>query len=116
MRENRSYSLGRLIVPALFVLGACSNDVVAQEDSATRQLRAQLGAESSPVDPAIARALSNAFRAAADRALPAVVQVTIERPAQMASRRQPQIPEEFQRFFGIIASTVLPVMAVSRAF
>ena len=89
-----------MLLPALFVLGACSNDVVAQEDSAARALRAQLGAESSSADPSIARALSNAFRAAADRALPAVVQVTTERSAQIASGRQQQIPEDFYRFFG----------------
>jgi len=69
----------------------------------TRQSQAE--AERPPVDPAAAgaaHALSSAFRAAAQRALPAVVYVQVERTARAAQRGQgpPGAPDPFEFFFG----------------
>jgi serine protease DegS len=57
-------------------------------------------------DTSAAYALSAAFRSAADRALPAVVFVSVEREARMVRGRTPQqqqpmpeLPEQFRRFF-----------------
>ncbi len=63
------------------------------------EMRERPGEVALDDNPSIARALSNAFRSAADRALSAVVQVAVEREAQVAAAPQ-QIPDFF-RFFGI---------------
>ena len=89
---------------ALLALAACRNSDAAQGGDTTaarKQIRQSLGEVAPSVDPSIARGLSNAFRTAADRALPGVVQVTTERMSQQRPMaNQPQIPDELRRFFG----------------
>jgi Do/DeqQ family serine protease len=91
------------LVAVLAGVGSCRMSKAAQggDTSVRKQIRQSLGDVAPTADPSIARALSSAFRAAADRALPGVVQVTTER---MSTDRpmadQPQIPEELRRFFG----------------
>jgi Do/DeqQ family serine protease len=98
---------------ALLLASACRSGTAAQDTGqdtgqdpgdrgqrAREQIREQLGGVPTRVDTAIASALSNAFRAAADRALPAVVQVTVERGAQVAGRSVP-VPDMFRYFFGL---------------
>lgn len=80
-------------------LSACRapSGVAAQQD----QVRDQLGPVAE-IDTATAFRLSNTFRAAADRALPAVVQIQVVRQPRAQQRGQPrqhpQIPEEWRRF------------------
>jgi len=96
-------------VTALLLAFACRSGTAAQDTGQDRpdrgqrareQIREQLGGVPARVDTAIASALSNAFRAAADRALPAVVQVTVERGTQVAGRTVP-LPDMFRYFFGL---------------
>jgi serine protease Do len=84
------------------VVSCRATDAAQSGDTAVRkQIRQSLGDVAPSADPSIAHALSSAFRAAADRALPGVVQVTIERvSAEPSDANQPQIPEELRRFFG----------------
>ena len=83
---------------------ACGGGDQAQaqtRDAVQREVRAQLG-EVATLDTATAAALSNAFRAAAQRALPAVVFVGVEREPRVAQRngRIPsQVPDPFRQFF-----------------
>lgn len=70
--------------------------------------RGRTGGDVADVDPAIARGLSAAFRAAADRALHAVVHVTTERGASRPEMAQLPMPEEFRRFFGFNGQQPLP--------
>ena len=93
---------GVITVASLMIPVACQASQAAQGRDTTmrKQLRESLG-EVASADPAIAHDLSNAFRAAAERALPGVVQVTVEKTTQQPSAvGQPQIPEELRRFFG----------------
>ncbi len=53
----------------------------------------------SKIDTAAAAALSSTFRAAAHRALPAVVFITVQKPAG-SDQEQGQIPDPFRFFFG----------------
>ncbi len=90
------------IVALLLLLTACSagngEPAGAQDpEAARREVRERLGGPPARIDTITAQALSNAFRAAAEQALPAVVFVTVEQRAQAA----PQIPDLFRRFFGI---------------
>lgn len=84
----------------LALLSGCRLATAAQEPEqvARERVREQLGDVAPTVDPGIASGLSNAFRAAADRALPSVVQVTVERTAPAAARAMP-VPDLFRRFF-----------------
>ncbi|HEU4565854.1 MAG TPA: trypsin-like peptidase domain-containing protein [Gemmatimonadaceae bacterium] len=90
-----------VLLAVLSLASGCRNSNAAQQQqdslAARRQIREQLGEVPATVNPEVARALSNAFRAAADRALHAVVQVNVEEAARVAER---QIPEEYRRFFG----------------
>src|SRR5687768_10097600 len=70
-----------------------------QQSRVREQVREQLGPVDANDNPEIARALSNTFRSAANRVLPAVVQVAAERDARRAAAPQ-QLPDFF-RFFGI---------------
>ena len=82
-------------------LSACDGQAGSTGQTRARaEVREQLGAVDLSESPAIARALSNAFRAAADRTLPAVVHVAVERQAPAASGQPQQMPDFF-RFFGI---------------
>jgi serine protease Do len=100
MHTSRSHRLS-LLLP-LFLVLACERSSVAQgvDSAARKQIRQQLGEVPGNPDPQIARALSNTFRAAADRALHAVVQVTVEESASRASQQQQQVPDDLRRFFG----------------
>ena len=94
-----------LLVLAVAVLAiALSCDMTssqAQEStSQTDEIREQLGAPPESADSSIAADLSAAFRAAARRALPAVVFIQIEREAGAGAGPQPDIPEPFRFFFG----------------
>jgi serine protease Do len=93
----------------VLVASACdaTGDVEAQQRQT--QVREQLG-PIAELDTATAFRLSNTFRAAADRALPAVVYIGVVREprpiAQRNGRQQQapqQIPEEFRRFFSLPA-------------
>jgi serine protease Do len=80
---------------------ACQVPAGAQAARAEEQVREQLGPVAA-IDTATAFRLSNTFRAAADRALPAVVQIQVVREARVAQRGQgQQVPEELRRFFGL---------------
>ncbi len=90
-----------LSASALIVAGGCGAGESAQAQSrgaATSQVREQLGPVPALLDTASAARLSGAFRGAADRALPAVVQIRVtlqrERPTA-SSQRQFQLPFPF---------------------
>jgi serine protease Do len=96
------------LVAAAVLLGACQAppDVHAQGREAQQQVREQLG-PIAEIDTATAFRLSQTFRAAAERALPAVVYIAAEREARAVARRQ-QIPEEFRRFFDLPGPMQVP--------
>ncbi len=96
-------SLGRirrgLVVPVL-VLAACGAGPSAPaQDTAHDTVRQQLGSPPAQVDTSAATALSQTFRAAAQRALPAVVYIEVQKQGQSPIQMQ-DIPEPFRRFFG----------------
>jgi serine protease Do len=86
------------------LLAACGGEdgLHAQAGEAREQVREKLGPIAA-IDTATASRLSNTFRAAAERALPAVVHIiVVTEPRALAQRGRPapqQIPEEFRRFF-----------------
>ena len=94
------------LAPTVLGLAGCSGEdraVQAQTSgSTTAQIREKLGPVPASLDTATAARLSGAFRGAADRALPAVVQIRVtvvnERP--MASNRR-QLPFDFPGFPGM---------------
>jgi serine protease Do len=93
-----------LFAPLLAALGGCAQDSAVQaqtRQTSLTQVREALGPVSSSLDTATAARLSGAFRGAADRALPAVVQVAVttraERTRTTGSR---QIPFEIPGFPG----------------
>jgi serine protease Do len=83
---------------ALTLLAACGAgpEAAPQEKAAEQEVRERLG-EPSAGDLAAANALSSTFRAAAERALPAVVYVEVER---QATAQRMQVPEHLRPFFG----------------
>ena len=100
--RGRSARIG-MYLGLVAVLSACSGDedLHAQGAQTSPQVRENLGPVTA-LDTATAFRLSNTFRAAADRALPAVVaiQVVAEPRAMTRGQRTPQqVPEEFRRFF-----------------
>jgi serine protease Do len=93
----------RAVAMGFLVLAACgSSDEGAAQ--ALRQetppvVREQLGdAASQRPELATAQALSATFRAAASHALPAVVNIEVQKPGGAAGQ---EIPEQFRRFFGL---------------
>jgi serine protease Do len=102
-----------LLLGVLAFATACAPGDRAQAQTrgdARREVQEQLG-ELAPLDTATAARLSNAFRAAAQRALPAVVYVGVEREARMTSgngRSPSQIPESLRQFFNIDPSQPAP--------
>jgi serine protease Do len=62
-------------------------------------LLAATGAAAQQPDTTTAAQLSSTFRAAAERALPAVVFVTVSGPARPVAEGHPEIPEELRPFF-----------------
>jgi len=73
----------------------------AQSGQVAPPMQEKLG-PATPVDTTTAYKLSNTFRSAADRALPAVVAIQVESRPQMTAqgRGSPQqVPEQFRRFF-----------------
>jgi serine protease Do len=114
--------LGALVPPTLLLVSACEapSGLQAQARSnppaAQSQVRDQLG-PIAELDTVTAFRLSNTFRAAADRALPAVVYIGVVREPTPIARRQGQpgrqgqpqgIPEEFRRFFGLPEGFTMP--------
>lgn len=90
-----------LLLPAIAVIAACDQGGVAlaqTRDPARTDVRQSLGEVPAAIDTVAASALSGAFRGAADRALPAVVQVQVEQSARTATSRL-QVPDELRRFF-----------------
>jgi serine protease Do len=91
-----------LAVPVLIVAGGCGGGDRAEAQSrtsSTNQVREQLGGVTMSLDTVTAARLSGAFRGAADRALPAVVQIRVlvarERTNMNVRQRMPfpfQIP------------------------
>jgi serine protease Do len=103
-----------LVLGMLALATACAPGDRAQAQTrgaVQREVQEKLG-ELAPLDTATAARLSNAFRAAAQRALPAVVYVGVEREAQLASRgngRAPgQIPESLRQFFDLDPNQPMP--------
>lgn len=90
---SRSLALG------LALLTACGAGPQAspQEQQAEQEVREQLGAPAE-ADLAAANRLSSTFRAAAQRALPAVVYVEVEQEREAAEMQR--IPEQLRPFFG----------------
>ena len=103
-----------LMLGLLALATACAPGDRAQAQTrgaVQREVREKLG-ELAPLDTATAARLSNAFRAAAQRALPAVVYVGVEREAQLAARGNGrgggQIPESLRQFFDLDPQQPLP--------
>jgi serine protease Do len=100
------------LLAAAFTVAACdateglqaqgsTDDRRAADARTQEQVRQQLG-PIVELDTATAFRLSNTFRAAADRALPAVVYIAVVRePRPVAQRgvQPPQVPDELRRFF-----------------
>ena len=105
-RLIRSLPLTVMVATVCFPLVSCEaqsggQSAPAQEPSRARaEIREQLGEVDFNDNPEVARALSNTFRSAANRVLPAVVQVSVERDARRVTAPQQQLPDFF-RFFGI---------------
>ena len=80
------------ILALLFVAAGCRGDNAAnaqQTRTTTAQVREQLGPVPAQLDTATAARLSGAFRGAADRALPAVVQIRVTTsPQTVAANNQ----------------------------
>ncbi len=99
---------GRLLALAVVTLVACGQQQQSQasptpqpDGSARQQAPAAVGSTTtkpSTVDTRTAKEMSQAFRGAAEAALPAVVYVQVEKKAQKV---QQQLPDEFRRFFGL---------------
>jgi serine protease Do len=89
-----------LLVAVLLASGCQGTPgVKAQATEAQQQVRQQLGPVTE-LDTATAFRLSHTFRAAADRALPAVVYIATMREQRAGQRQQhPPIPDELRRFF-----------------
>ncbi|HEV2131318.1 MAG TPA: trypsin-like peptidase domain-containing protein [Longimicrobiaceae bacterium] len=62
-------------------------------------MRRRLGGAPATLDTATANALSSTFRAAAERALPAVVFIGVEQ--EIVAGQATPVPEPFRRFFGL---------------
>lgn len=112
--------MGGLIPAVLLVVGACEAPSSLQAQGrqapagagAQEQVRDQLGPVAE-LDTATAFRLSNTFRAAADRALPAVVYIGVVREPTPVARQQRQAPqpdmsEEMRRFFGLPEGFMMP--------
>ena len=103
---SRAQDYGLRLAATVFALAgmlSCRASQAAQggDTGVRKQVRESLGEVAPAADPSIAHALSSAFRGAADRALPGVVQVTIERvSADRPLANQQQMPDELRRFFG----------------
>jgi serine protease Do len=88
-----------VVVGSLLPTACASTETQSQtrvEDPVKDKVREQLGSVPARVDTEAADALSTAFRGAADRALPAVVYIEVEREN---SGRQRQVPDFFRFFF-----------------
>lgn len=82
------------LVASLVFLVACSPNELAQAQDRERtqtEIREQLGDVPAGLDTATAAVLSGTFRAAADRALPAVVYVRVEQERNVARRGAQQL-------------------------
>ena len=103
IHHARSLSIAVLATAMVLPLVSCDAQAKSQSAPQSRahaEVREQLGDVGLDTSsPEIARALSNAFRSAADRALPAVVQVAAERDARRTET--PRQFGDFFRFFGI---------------
>jgi len=88
---------GALLLPLGFSLAACSNaPALAQNNQDTRrQVEERLGDVPTQLDTATAARLSGAFRAAAARALPAVVQISVEAAPSTGRQSTPRAPFPF---------------------
>jgi serine protease Do len=98
-------TLVRILVfaPLLSFVAGCGQDGTAQAQSrpsSLTQVREALGPVPATLDTATAARLSGAFRGAADRALPAVVQISVTtRPDQTRTRNR-QLPFDIPGFPG----------------
>ena len=100
-RSGRTLRLFGLLLVGLLAACRGEGDLHAQDAQARAQVREQLGPVTA-VDTTTAFRLSNTFRAAADRALPAVVAIqVVSEPRMMAQggNAPQQVPEQFRRFF-----------------
>lgn len=94
IRESKLLAPILLLITSACEGGATTRQVVAQEPEA--QPAVQQPMPTIPQDTAIAARLSAAFRAATDRAMPAVVFVRVERQQRSAGRNR----DPFRFFFG----------------
>jgi serine protease Do len=88
----------RCVLAAVAVVAAaCGRDVAQAQDRSRTEtsVRSQLGEVSAALDTTTAARLSGAFRAAAERALPAVVQVDVIARPRATARRTPRFPFPF---------------------
>ena len=92
-------TMGRgLVVVSLVVGAACGRGEYAQAQNPQSRVQQQLGAVPAVIDTTLAARLSGTFRAAAARALPAVVYIQVSsRPVAQA---HPNIPGFPPGFFG----------------
>ncbi|HSJ09012.1 MAG TPA: trypsin-like peptidase domain-containing protein, partial [Longimicrobiales bacterium] len=87
---------GYVVLSLALVACGGADGVEAQASGAREQVRDRLGPVTE-LDTATAFRLSNTFRAAATRALPAVVYISVVAEQRTVAQGQPQIPEEFRR-------------------
>jgi serine protease Do len=91
--------VGASAVLLLLAPSPASAQVAPAAQAAQPQVEARLGG-TSPADTTTALALSGAFRAAAERALPSVVFIAVEQTLPQARQDQlDMIPEQFREFF-----------------
>ncbi len=90
-------TLGKALLVASLVVGAaCGRGQYAEAQNPQSRVQQQLGSVPAVIDTSLAAKLSATFRAAAARAMPAVVYIRVSsRPVAQAHPRIPGIPPEF---------------------
>ncbi len=104
MRKQSNWARVLLFAPLLAAVGACAQDSAVQaqtRQTSLTQVREALGPVPATLDTATAARLSGAFRGAADRALPAVVQVAVTTRATQARGNSRGLPFEIPGFPGL---------------
>ncbi len=99
LKRHSPLSLAAVLMLSLST--ACSGSPAVQaQDNGRGSSETPAPQSGSAADDTLASALSAAFRSAAQRALPSVVFVEVEKSAQSEQQNVP-IPEPFRRFFGM---------------
>ena len=103
MYKNPTLARTLIFAPFVALLGACTQDSTAQaqtRQNTVAQVREALGPVPASLDTATAARLSGAFRGAADRALPAVVQISVTTRADRARTGTRNLPFDIPGFPG----------------